>query len=197
MSNFLHNYVAQKVEQPMQVHFKGTGVGFSCFTPHPAGGLPKLPEKMLWVAGGVGITPFMAMWEGIIKVANTLQNHISSDIILLFSGRGDDIDLLKHFLTHDSPLPDGLNIRVLAFQSVGENPDKAQLVRDTLSNEFSDSVLRIEQRRLQLSDLETLTDLSDRHVFLCGPDALMSWSETALKTLKVNQAKIHREQFGF
>jgi len=197
MSNFLHDYVAQKVEQPMQVHFKGTGVGFSCFTQHAAGGLPKLPEKMLWVAGGVGITPFMAMWDGIIKVANTLQNHISSDIILLFSGRGDDIDLLKHFLTRDSALPDGLNIRVLAFQSVGENPDKAQLVRDTLSKEFSDSVLSIEQRRLQLSDLETLTDLSDRNVFLCGPDALMSWSETALKTLKVNQAKIHREQFGF
>ncbi len=197
MSNFLHKYAAQKIEQPMQVDFKGAGVGFSCFTPDPAGGAPTIPAKMLWVAGGVGITPFMAMWDGIKNVAKTLPEQMSSEIVLVFSGRGDDINVLRHFLATSSALPESLSVRILAFQSTGDALSEAQTALDILTLEFPDAALSIEQRRVQLSDLEAIEELADREVFLCGPDPLMDWSKNALRELGVNESKLHQEQFAF
>ncbi|MEP2987867.1 MAG: hypothetical protein ABJN65_17990 [Parasphingorhabdus sp.] len=197
MSNFLHEYVVQQVKQPMQVDFKGAGAGFSCLTPDLAGGPPTIPAKMLWIAGGVGITPFMAMWDGIRNVAKTLPGHMSSEIVLMFSGRGDDINVLKHFLATISALPENLNLRIVAFQSTGEAQSEAQTALDTLTQEFPGAALSIEQRRVQLSDLEAIEELTDGEVFLCGPDPLMNWSKNALRELGVSESKLHQEQFAF
>ncbi|WP_438730432.1 hypothetical protein ACR9YC_04485 [Parasphingorhabdus sp. DH2-15] len=197
MSNFLHDYVVQQIEQPMQVDFKGVGIGFSCLTPDPAGGAPTIPAKMLWVAGGVGITPFMAMWDGIKNIAKVLPEQISSEIVLVFSGRGDDINVLRHFLEVSSTLPESISLRILAFQSTSEAQSKDQAALDILTQEFPDAALSIEQRRVQLSDLEAIAELVDREIFLCGPDPLMDWSKTALSTLGVSQSKLHQEQFAF
>lgn len=197
MSNFLHEYVTRKSAPPMHLSFKGSGVGFSCLTLNPAGGPPSIPAKMLWIAGGVGITPFMAMWEGITNIAQAHPENISTDIVFLFSGRSDDISLLKHILEHNVGLPGGVNIRVLAFQSVGDNLSKAQCALEALSKEFPDAAFSVEQRRLSRSDFEALEDLAGRDVFLCGPDALMSWSESTLNELGVNPTNVHREQFVF
>ncbi len=197
MSNFLHRYVAQQIEQPMQVDFKGAGVGFSCLTPDPAGGAPTIPAKMLWVAGGVGITPFMAMWDGIRNVSKVLPKQMSSEIVLVFSGRDDDINVLRHFLATRSAMPESLNLRILAFQSAGDASSEDQTAPDTLTQEFPGAALNIEKRRVQLSDLEAIEELAGREVFLCGPDPLMDWSKTALRELGVNESKLHQEQFAF
>ena len=197
MSNFLHEYVIQQITQPMQVDFKGAGAGFSCLTPGPAGGPPTIPAKMLWVAGGVGITPFMAMWDGIRNVAKTLPEQMSSEIDLMFSGRGDDINVLKQFLANSSALPESLKLRIVAFQSTGDAQSEAQTALDNLTKEFPGAALSIEQRRVQLSDLEAIEELTDREVFLCGPDALMNWSKNALLELGINESKLHQEQFAF
>ena len=117
--------------------------------------------------------------------------------MLLFSGRDDDISILKHFLAHSSALPESLNIRIVAFQSIGQDPSKAQPALEAVSREFPDAALTIVQRRVQHSDLETIEDLVGRDIFLCGPDVFMSWCESALSTLGINQVKIHREQFAF
>ncbi|MEP3423025.1 MAG: hypothetical protein ABJN35_14900 [Erythrobacter sp.] len=197
MSNFLHEYAARQIEQPMQVDFKGAGVGLSCITPNPAGEPPTIPAKMLWVAGGVGITPFMAMWDGIKNVAKSLPKQMSSDIILVFSGRGDDIDVLKHFLDTSSALPDRLKLRIFAFQSEGEASSEAQTVLGALAQDFPDAELSIEKRRVQLSDFDTIDKLAAREVFLCGPDPMMSWAKATLRELGVNETKMHEEQFDF
>ncbi len=197
MSNFLHEYVAQQIEQPMQVDFKGAGVGFSCLTPDAAGGPPTIPAKMLWVAGGVGITPFMAMWEGITKIAKVLPDQLSSEIVLVFSGRGDDINVLRHFLVTSSAVPESLNLRILAFQSADHASSEDETALDTLIQDFPGAALNIEQRRVQLSDLEAIKGLTDTEVFLCGPDPLMDWSKDALRELGVNETNMHQEQFAF
>lgn len=197
MSNFVHEYVAQQVEQPMQVGFKGIGGGFGCLTIDPAGGAPTIPAKMLWVAGGVGITPFMAMWDGIKNVAKVLPKQMSSEIVLVFSGRGDDINVLRHFLATSSAVPEGLTLRILVFQSTGEARAEARTALDTLTQEFRGATLSIEQRRVQLSDLEAIEELADREVFLCGPDPLMNWSKDALRELGASDSKLHQEQFAF
>ncbi|MEM9279816.1 MAG: oxidoreductase, partial [Pseudomonadota bacterium] len=179
ISNFLHDNASQSTQQaerPLQLEFKGSGVGFSCFSLNPEGGSLIIPSKMLWIAGGVGITPFMSMWDGILNVANDppkTTEQISSDIVLLFSGRDDDISLLKHFLANTSLLPENLTISIFAYQSVKNDPSQAQSAFHALTEEFPDSTLRIEQRRLNVSDFEAVENLLDRDIFLCGPDPLM------------------------
>ena len=111
ISNFLHEYSAKLIEQKSQIDFKGTGAGFSCFKP----AAPSAPSKMLWVAGGVGITPFMAMWDGLIQMADTKPAAALSDIVLLFSGRDDDVGILKHFLARKNALPENLKIQILVY----------------------------------------------------------------------------------
>ena len=197
MSTFLHQYAAQLIERKALVEFKGTGAGFSCFTPTPNAVLPTIPTKMLWIAGGVGITPFMSMWDGIINVAKMLPKHVSSDITMLYAGRDDDINILKHFLTHSESLPEKLSLRILAFQSVGGDTSNAQEALDTLREEFPDASLTMEQRRIEHSDLEALTDLKSYDIYLCGPEALTRWSATALRDLGVRDSKLHQESFFF
>jgi ferredoxin-NADP reductase len=197
MSNYLHESATQLVKQRLQVGFKGAGAGFSCFTEDPDGGPPRVPAKMLWIAGGVGVTPFMTMWDGVCNVARALPNHVSTDIVLLFSGRDDDISVLTHFLARTDSLPENLNLHVRAFQSVGKTPSKAQSALDALREEFPSAALHVEQRRVHRSDLEAIEDLGDRAVFLCGPDAMMTWCQNTLSELGVDESKLHQESFFF
>lgn len=193
VSSFLHDNAARTAELQMQLQFKGTGVGFSCFTPDGKGNYPAIPAKMLWVAGGVGITPFMSMWDGMLHLANAGQ-PITTDIILMFSGRDDDLSLLRYFLASNHILPEHLSIRVLAYQSVSDDPASAQSALDALTAEFP---LHVVQRRLEYSDFENVEDLSDREVFLCGPDTMMKMSTGALDALGEGKLKIHQESYVF
>lgn len=197
ISNFLHEYAEQLLEQQLQIDFKGAGVGFSCFKLDPIDESLGIPKKMLWIAGGVGITPFMAMWDGITNVAKGRPDHLSSDIVLLFSGRDDDICVLKYFMTSKAELPDNVNLRILAFQSVGDDSSKAQAALSAIREEFPGVPIVVEQRRIQIADLEAVDGLANREIFLCGSDALMSWSKSSLNELGFNQSRIQHETFYF
>jgi ferredoxin-NADP reductase len=48
-------------------------------------------EKLLFIAGGVGITPFMAMLGVLTK------RSVNVDVMLLFSARGEEIGLAARF----------------------------------------------------------------------------------------------------
>ena len=197
ISNFLHEHAGKLIEQNLQVDFKGAGAGFSCFTPSPEEFAPSVPSKMLWIAGGVGITPFMAMWDGLVEVAKTNPASVSSDIVLLFSGRDDDVGILKHFLAQNSAIPENLKIQILVYQSVGADAAGANTAREQLRENASRIALGVEQRRVQVSDLKAINDLTSRDIFLCGPDSLIHWYNNALATLDIDQSKLHQESFSF
>ncbi len=197
MSNVIHDNADKLIEQKIPIDFKGTGAGFTCFARVPEGALPSIPSKMLWIAGGVGITPFIAMWDGIKQVAAAHPDTLSTDIVLLFSGRDDDINVLGHFASQSGSRPAGLNLRVLAFQSVGGDVARSQSTPDDLRPKLSNEGLTIEQRRLEVGDLKGVEDLQDREIYMCGPDSLMDWSDAALTKLKVEETRRHRESFVF
>ncbi|MGL6314105.1 hypothetical protein [Vibrio sp. WXL103] len=202
ISNLLHQNCAPKSLNPRRIinpNFKGTGAGFSCFSTKPDDGLPVIPSKMLWVAGGVGITPFMAMWDGILQVARKLPNRaeLDTDIILLFAGRDDDIYLLKPFLHRAASLPSNIRLRVFAFQSMGHDASSGNTSYYEMTQEFPRPRLEIVQRRLQESDLRHIEHLTDREAFLCGPLALMETTTAALKRFGGPNLKIHQESFFF
>uniref|UniRef100_UPI002618F7E5 pyridoxamine 5'-phosphate oxidase family protein n=1 Tax=uncultured Tateyamaria sp. TaxID=455651 RepID=UPI002618F7E5 len=197
MSNVLHDNADTLVERKLPIDFKGTGAGFTCFSPDPERGLLSVPSKMLWIAGGVGITPFMAMWDGIKQIADAYPDHLSSDIVLLFSGRDDDINVVRHFVSQSGSRPPRVNLRVLAFQSVTEHAANSQFTLEDLRQNFFDKGLTLEQRRLQIGDLQGVENLQDREIFICGPDSLVDWSDANLTNLKVEETRRHRESFVF
>lgn len=197
MSNVLHDNVDKLITHKLPVALKGTGAGFTCFSEAPEGIPPSVPSKMLWIAGGVGISPFMSMWDGILEVANAHPDQISTDIMLLFSGRDDGINVLKHFAPQHGSLPKYVRLSIVALQSIRGTPSVAQFARDGLRQALSDNVLRFEQRRMLIDDIQSVADLNDREVFMCGPDALMNWSETTLTELDVDKSRRHRESFIF
>ena len=197
MSNVLHDYAHKLIAEKLPVAFKGTGVGFSCFSNSIDGAPPEIPPKMLWIAGGVGITPFMAMWDGILEMEQAHPHLTSTEIELFFSGRGDDIRVLEHFSKHSGTIPAHVKLRLSAFQSAGNDPLAAKAARDDLREAFSEGGLSLKERRMQIDDLKSIAELDTREVFMCGPDALMAWNEAALSELNIDEGRRHRESFVF
>lgn len=197
MSNVLHNNADTLIENNLPIAFKGTGAGFSCFAEGPDGTAPRVPPKMLWIAGGVGITPFMSMWDSILLVAKAIPDQTSTDIVLLFAGRDDDISVLNHFVSRHGSLPDHIKLRIVALQSMSGSSSAAQSARAGLRETHSENVLNLKERRMEIDDIRSVTDLDEREVFMCGPDALMNMTETMLTELDVKESRRHRETFIF
>lgn len=197
MSNVLHDNADKLIADKLPIEFKGTGAGFTCFAQDAEEAIPSIPFKMLWLAGGVGITPFMAMWDGILELAIAYPHQTSTEIVLFFSGRGDDIKALKHFAAQRGTNPAGVKLQIAAFQSVGNDPLVAKVGGDDLRQAFSDDVLHFEERRAQVDDIQRISELNTREVYMCGPDAYMTWGEAALTELDVEESRRHRESFIF
>lgn len=197
ISNVLHNNADTLIENNPPIAFKGTGAGFSCFAEGPDGTAPSVPPKMLWIAGGVGITPFMSMWDGILQVAKANPDQTSTDIVLLFAGRDDDISVLNHFVSRQGSLPDHVTLRIVAIQSASGATSAARSAREALRETHSANVLKLEERRIEIDDIRSVRDLKARDVFICGPDALMNVTETMLTELDVEESRRHRETFIF
>lgn len=197
MSNVLHDNAGALIANALPVAFRGTGGGFTCFDGGPDGRAPTVPPKMLWIAGGVGVTPFMSMWDGIAQIAKANPDQMSTDIVLLYAGRDNDIKVLNHFRPPQGALPDHVTLRIVAFQSVKNSLTVAQSARDGLRQKFSDNVLTLEDRNIEITDIRSVANLNDREVFMCGPGSLMMWCETSLTELNVEATRRHRESFIF
>ncbi len=197
MSNVLHANAEKLITHSLPVQLKGTGAGFSCFSQVAEGNRPNLPAKMLWIAGGVGITPFMAMWDGVKQVVKAYRQDQHIDIVLLFSGRNDDIAVLQHFAEQDSSVWDQVTLRIVAFQSAGKYPLAAKSARDDLFAMLTNQPLKLEERRMHSEDIQSVAHLGMRDVYMCGPEAMMTSTEEALNDLGVEEARRHRETFEY
>jgi ferredoxin-NADP reductase len=167
ISSFLHSLVisssSKDSDYGIQVEVKGGG-GLLLNPTLP------VPTKMLWVCGGIGITPFMSVYD---YIKNDLGS-IAYDIILFFSAHHDEIDLLKDIHT---------KIKVVIFQTSTATP--------TLAESLPVTAKRLHSRRLQKSDFQEF-DYQDRECFLCGPDAFM---KSVKDWLSPHTSKIHTESF--
>jgi uncharacterized protein len=100
VTNFLHN-----LKEIILVPLLGFGGDFSCFEGD------QVPKKMIWFAGGVGITPFMAMYQ-------ELKNKsIQSDILLYFSCRGEESSIANEMKSL-------INVKIFDSSLKKESKDK-------------------------------------------------------------------------
>ena len=164
VSSFLHTArVTEKI--PFEVVLRGFGGNFSCFEE-----TQLKTSKMLWVAGGVGITPFLAMYRRLIAIG--AEDY---DIELFYSCRGDEVALIKEMTK---------NIRIRVF--------------DSNAKRKSDSFVpfTLEQRRVGETDFNSIPNLSERTAYLCGPVSYMEDVRDWLKT-RINPNNIQYEHFNF
>lgn len=159
ISSYLHA-LSLPVE-PLELTVKGVGGTFTCFEEG------RVLPRMLWVAGGVGITPFLAMYRAIRASGATMPQ-----IELLYACRGDELDLIRELT----------DLRVQVFDSTSDEPGEP------------DGMRKVHRRRMVQADVTPLVE--GVTVFVCGPPGLqhdvVAWLDG-----KVEPANLRVEHFEF
>jgi ferredoxin-NADP reductase len=167
MSSMLHSRSIDQ-QPPLYTGFVGVGGEFTCFDE-----ANQAPQKLLFIAGGVGFTPMLAMFEGLSQTKQKV------DIVILFAGRGDEINLLNDFIS----IPIVSNVSV--FDSTGANtPTQTGSVN-------------IYNRRMELNDIMNVSDVTNRHVYICGPAQFMADVSSWLEAAGVKPSQTKKESFLF
>lgn len=162
VSSYLHS-LAGRSGEPVAVDLKGFGGAFTCFEHGRA-----LPH-MLWVAGGVGITPFLAMYRSLRDSGQPMP-----ELELFYSCRGDEIELIREMT----------DIEVHVFDSTAAVQSPAIDLR------------RHHGRRLRAADFDDAPILDRATVFICGPDGFMANVRAWLEP-RIEPARLRSESFDF
>jgi uncharacterized protein len=167
VSPLLHRWARRSKRNriPLQIKFVGVEGAFTCFD---ACHRLKYP-KLLFIAGGVGITPFMCMLEVLVK------RNVNADVVMLFSARGDETSLGTR------------------FKDAGCHTS----IFDTSQDEEEEKEVGIEYRRIGYEDIAAVPDLQNRGVYLCGPDGFMQAIRGYLDTAGIDAGHIYIESFAF
>ena len=168
ISPMLHRWARNRRHHPgFNIKFIGAEGNFTCFNKHHH----LEHEKLLFIAGGVGITPFLCLLEVIQK------RKIKVELVLLFSARGEEVQLARRFVEAE------IDTRIF----------------DTETNGMVEKVNHVEavQRRIQYEDVAMVPALNERGVYLCGPTGFMNAVRGYLEKAGVNPGDIYIESFAF
>lgn len=158
-------------------------------------------RKWLWIAGGIGVTPFLAMLAGLRERKNRREGGDADDITLVLSTREPDVLLplvIRALECTGNHLWEGrrgtLSIHVFS-RSLASSP--------ALVNTASQSVLAVEVTqhtdRLSEDSLRALDidNIQERGTYVCGPEDFERVVLTALKEMGVDSRNIRREGFTY
>ncbi|KAL5343904.1 hypothetical protein BJX70DRAFT_352033 [Aspergillus crustosus] len=137
--------------------------------------------NVFWVAGGIGITPFLAMLDAL----GTRGEETRGDIVLALSTREPDL-LLEVLRTLLEKIPGSVAVRIDLFTrapvGVGNGDLQAQNVK-----------VSIHKGRIGPDYWTTISN--DRDVLICGPNEFGDSAVEGLRAAGVPNGKIHREGF--
>lgn len=180
MSNWLHDHA----KLGLRVKLLGVDGEMTPFN------MESMPGKMLFVSGGIGITPNMAILRG-IGARSDPQQTSQPDVMFIHQERYEDHIPFRTELYRRARVSNG-RTKVITFISGDRNSSTS---RDgemdtgdvkTLSGRVAEDVLR-----------KSVPEIADRVVFLCGPMAFMESVTTMLTSLGVPSDMIVTEQFNF
>lgn len=182
MSNWLHDHA----QVGLQARLLGVGGEMTPFD------RDTLPEKMLFISGGIGITPNMAILRG-IGARTDPRETVQPDIVFVHQERDEvNIPFIKE-LSRRARISRGRTklIKLISGEcgkvAIGEKEDA------TASGEIQTCYGRLEQEFLS----KNVPDIEARVVFLCGPVAFMESVKRMLGELQVPSSAIVTEQFNF
>lgn len=184
ISSFLHNN-RQSVPGQLVLPLKGVGGDFSCFA-RSSDRLSLVSKSMLWIAGGVGYTPFLSMLAELKKETN---KNVDVDIHMLLAVRGDEEALADEFRQ-------GAILRwVSIFNSSSSSSTHHASVNPNNSMLLYSVPTIMHQRRMTLDDIKQVGNLLERNIYLCGPIPFMEAVSGWLHELGVPPKSIHKESF--
>jgi ferredoxin-NADP reductase len=126
------------------------------------------PEKILFIAGGVGITPIMSMLRCLRDTAD------GREVVLLY-GNNAEQDII--FREEIEKLSDNFKV-VHVLNKAGEQwQGERGYVTKELIEKYAGDILK------------------QAHVYLCGPPVMMDKVLSALRSLNVEGKRIHYERF--
>ena len=167
ISSLLHSYSMDE-QSPLSIKFVGVGGDFTCFNE-----MNIVPDKILFIAGGIGCTPFLSMHQGLSQTKQKV------DIVVLFACRGDEINLLNDFIS--SPIVSNISI----FDTTD------------LHSSINSKSIQTHNRRMKFEDIIHVSNLNERHVYLCGPGQFMTDTTSWLEQSGVKSHQINKESFLF
>ncbi|KAG6832531.1 hypothetical protein H0H92_000160 [Tricholoma furcatifolium] len=150
--------------------------------------LPQLPSvKFLWLAGGIGVTPFLAMLRG-------LEPTTPYDIRLILSTREPEtlIPLIKEALQPRRSTKDTIIIDVFSHNEV-PNLEVEGVVSRCHKGRVTKSALV--NPGVEAANLTR--DILDREVYLCGPESFESVIMDILVDFGIQKEKVKREGFTY
>lgn len=138
------------------------------------------PVNVLWVAGGIGLTPFLSMLAGL----GDRGEEASGDVVLALAARDADplMNLTRRALDKVSSK---IKVRIDLFTSQEEVDISAFEGRAGVS-------VSVRKGRIP-KDYWSVA--GDRDVFICGPGGFGDAAEDGLRKAGVDNGKIHREGF--
>ncbi|CAE6476846.1 unnamed protein product [Rhizoctonia solani] len=142
-----------------------------------------LPEekKLLWVAGGVGVTPFLAMLKGMAKTEGKW------DVVLVLAVRRGDVEVFARLVSEAISGLDSLDLKVVVYSS-GFKTDQPV--------EVGNVPVTIHNSRIT-KDMFAGMDVRGREVYVCGPLEMEELVIEGLKDVGVDTKSVHRENFAY
>lgn len=169
ISSLLHAMQDEFRGAKLEIRLLGFGHGgLSCY---PDDG--SLPPQ-LWLAAGVGITPFLALYRHLASHPERAFNAT-----LLFSCRGDEVKLATELAADP-------RVKVIAFDSTA-TPGTA-----------AGTGVAIEPRRLSAADVEqAAAGVHHAWALLCGPTSYQTSAREWLQQAGLPAVRIRAESFDF
>ncbi|KAH8827098.1 hypothetical protein DL96DRAFT_1464965 [Flagelloscypha sp. PMI_526] len=159
---------------PIGLEAEFVGIDGSFFLPE---GGEENTLKLLWIAGGIGVTPFLAM----LKQLSTEKR--AADVQLILTTREPEV--LLHLIQDAYVEREDLELHVSVF-SRSQVPSKEWGFEVTVHN-----------GRMEAAKVLEAFDVTDWEAFVCGPSEMEKDVLQALTERGAEKEKIHREGFAY
>ncbi|KEP47036.1 FAD-binding oxidoreductase [Rhizoctonia solani 123E] len=153
--------------------------------------LPSEGKRLLWVAGGVGITPFLAMLKGMARTGERW------DVVLLLAVRRGDVEVFGRLVSEAlSELGSTLlKLRVIVHSNGSRNDLSVNF--GTLPDGSKVPFITHNSRITQADLASENVDVQGREVYVCGPLEMEELAIKGLQLVGIDPKSVHRENFAY
>lgn len=167
--------------RPLGFRIRLVGVGGEFTLPKG----PKAENKYLWMAGGIGVTPFISM----LSALSAGPEGTAVDIIMTLSTREPEV--LLTLLRNALPCGNATNALKIALHLF---TDQHYALPDFPGN----IAVHHHSGRIQQTTVEEIVqDVRDRAVYLCGSPAFEDAALDSLRVAGAEMGTVKREGFGY
>jgi NAD(P)H-flavin reductase len=152
--------------------------------------LPPPPSRrLLWVAGGVGITRFLAMLGALSQAGE------AADVVLVLSTRDPEVLFPLVRAALGATPPPGLHLRLDVFTTRSVRAQELMKYSKETGMDAPGLRAQIYSGRITSAYWTTISHVEEREVFVCGPSAFEDAMVESLQSAGARVGIVHRELF--